>query len=942
MTVDAEWLVEFFRGQARLGFDEGDYTRTRNSCSRVLQQLPDDQEALQLLGEAALASHDSAQAVNCFERLVELDAQNADFVLKLAKAHMQIQNWPAAVAAFRQVIELQPDHAEANHALQLIGGLHERLQVLGQLANVQPGRNDPCPCGSGLKYKKCCLAQNTQQVLQQRVLQAFEQAQWQQVISLAAEVESPPAEVSRAAALARYYAGQRGPSYPLLKAARRAWPEDIEVRAALADVALDYDLAGAKSLASAALAEDPKQWRARLVLVACHAREGRAVEAERELRELLRNNPECDKGWHRLFNFLHKDQHRRHEAWQAMVEWTEQCPQHAEAWFYRGMAGIIAQVEPEEARQALERALALAPEHHEALCWMGMWQQNQQAPQLALQYLLKGLQLKPDYQQGWNMLGGVYHSVGRQHEAEGCFMRALAITPDQAEAWNNLANTYLDAHLLDEAEKVMQVGLSLNPREPNLWNNLGNIFGAGKRLKDAREAYMRVIDIDPNYKPVLINLAGVESNFGHLDRAIELLHGVLDAAQARTNILFFANYHADWSGEQVFAAYREVIDGYYPPRQYFDYANDRTPNRRLRIGYVSPDFRHHVCAHFIEPLMSNHDHSKVEVFAYSLVRREDTVTERFLGYADHWRHCVGLSNQAIAEQIRADQIDILVDLAGHTANNGLAFIALKPAPVQVSWWMGFAFGTGLKAVDYFLADDEMLPPGCESSFAEQLWRMPGPAIAYQPNPSMSEPTPLPALKNGYVTFGSLTRPVRLNHKVIRVWSELLKRVPDSHLILDSGSFDDQTLCDHYLAKFAEHGIEPERLHFGYTSPVWDVLSAMDIALDCFPHNSGTTLYESLWMGLPYVTLRDRPSMGRVGSLILRGLGRDEWIADTEEEYIDKLAELATDVERLAALRQGLREEMRASVLCDGADFTRRMEQTYQQMWQRYCEEGEQQ
>lgn len=940
MTVDTAWLVEFFRGQARLGFDEGDYTRTRNSCNRVLQQLPDDQEALQLLGEAALASHDSAGAVRGFERLMELAPENAEFALKLAKAHMQLQNWPAAGAAFAQVLELQPGHEEARHALQLIGSLQERLAVLGQLPSVQPGRNDPCPCGSGLKYKKCCLASSTQQLLQQRVLQAFAAADWSQTIALAREVEAPSSAVSRAEGLARYYAGQRGQSYRLLKAARQTWPDDLELMAALADVELDHDLASAKALASSALARDPGQWRARLVLIACHAREGQVSEAEGELRTLLANNPECDQGWQRLYNFLSKGQ-RQQEAWQAMVEWTERCPLNPAAWFQRGMAAMLVRGDDEEGRQSLEQALLLAPEHHEALCWLGLWHQNRQDPQSALNFLLRGLQLKPDYQQGWNMLGAVYHGVGRQHEAEGCFMRALAITPDQAEAWNNLANTYLDAHLLDEAERVMRVGLGLNDREPNLWNNLGNILGAAKRLEEARDAYLRVIEIDPGYQPVRINLSGVESNFGHLDHAIELLSTVLDAPQARTNTLFFANYHADWSGEQVFAAYREVIAKYFPARQYFDYANPRTTNRRLRIGYVSPDFRHHVCAHFIEPLLSQHDHAQVEVFAYSLVRREDLVTERFLGYADHWRHCVGLSNQAVAEQIRADQIDVLIDLAGHTANNGLAIFALKPAPVQVSWWMGFAFGTGLKAVDYFLADEEMLPPGCESSFAEQLWRMPGPAIAYLPNPTMPEAGPLPALKNGYITFGSLTRPIRLNHRVIRVWAELLKRVPGSHLILDSGSFDDQSLREHYLAKFAEQGIAPERLHLGYTSPVWDALSTMDIALDCFPHNSGTTLYESLWMGLPVVSLRDRPSMGRVGALILRGLGRTEWIADTEAQYLDKLVALAADVEGLARLRAGLREAMAASPLCDGAGFARRMEETYREMWQRYCAQGEQ-
>jgi protein O-GlcNAc transferase len=392
----------------------------------------------------------------------------------------------------------------------------------------------------------------------------------------------------------------------------------------------------------------------------------------------------------------------------------------------------------------------------------------------------------------------------------------------------------------------------------------------------------------------------------------------------------------------VFELYREVTQR-FPQRLYFDYANSLEPQRRLRIGYVSPDFRHHVCALFIEPLLRNHDRSQVEVFAYSLVRREDAVTERFMGHVEHWRHCVGLKDEAIAERIRADNIDILVDLAGHTGNNRLQVFALKPAPVQVSWWMGFAFGTGLDQVDYFLADEQMLPPGCESSFAESLWRMPAPAVAYCAPAHMqaAEVEPLPALSNGYITFGSLTRPVRLNHRVIRAWSELLRRVPGSRLMLDSGSFQDESLRDHYQALFAGQGIGAERLLLGYTSPATAALAQMDIALDCFPHNSGTTLYESLWMGLPVVSLRDRPSMGRVGALILHGMGRDEWIADTEQEYLDKLAALASDVPALAAIRAGLREEMRSSRLCDAPDFTRRMEATYRQMWQRYCEEGNQ-
>lgn len=939
MTVDIEWIVDFFRRQARLGFEEGDYTRTRNSCRELLQYVPDDAEAWTLLGDAALASQDSVTALRAFEQLLELQSDNADYAMKLGQACLQAQNWSAAAAAFMQVLDLQPEHAGAAEALALIDQLQARLNILGKAAAAQPRRNDPCSCGSGLKYKKCCLEKSSQLMIRERFDQAFAAGQWQQVIDLGGELQQSSDEVLRALALAKYQLFQREPSYPLIKAAYRQYPEDLELRAALADLELDHDVSQAKNLAESVLAVDPGQWRASLVLAACHSRFGEPEESERVLRELLLHNPDCDLAWQRLSFFLRKSQ-RVDDDLAAMREWAQRCPNKAEAWTHCGMSAVM-NTEVEVGREYLHHALALNPNNHEALCWLGQSYQQEQDPHRALEYLARGLQLKPDYQPGWNMLGGVYQSVGRQHESEGCFMRALAIAPLQPLAWNNLANTYLDGQVLDEAEHVMQVALQLNPNDPSLWNNLGNILSAGRRLKEAREAFRRTLEVQPGYEAVLINLAGVESHFGNLDRSISLLRQVLHLPGSRTNLLFFANYHPDWTGEQVFELYREVTQR-FPSRLYFDYANSLESKRRLRIGYVSPDFRHHVCALFIEPLLRNHDRSQVEVFAYSLTRREDAVTERFIGYVDHWRHCVGISDQAIAERIREDGIDILVDLAGHTGNNRLQVFALKPAPVQVSWWMGFAFGTGLDQVDYFLADEQMLPPGCESSFAESLWRMPAPAVAYCAPAHMEAAAveDLPALSNGYITFGSLTRPVRLNHRVICAWSELLKRVPGSRLMLDSGSFQDQSLRDHYQELFAEQGIEAERLLLGYTSPATAALAQMDIALDCFPHNSGTTLYESLWMGLPVVSLRDRPSMGRVGSLILHGMGRDEWIADSESEYLDKLVALANDVPALAVIRAGLREEMRGSRLCDAADFTRRMEATYQQMWQRYCD-GEQ-
>ncbi|MDX5373854.1 MAG: tetratricopeptide repeat protein [Pseudomonadaceae bacterium] len=937
-----QWLVGFFRAQAKLGFEEGDYTRTRNSCELVLGQAPNDEDIWRLLGEAALASRDSATACRCFEQLLELKPQEASYAISLGKAYIQLQAWESAALAFRQALQGEPQHAEALQMLAMVERMQEALQLLGSSSASMVGRNDPCPCGSGRKYKKCCLLASTENALLEAMRAAMAAEEWEKALRLLADIRQQSPETRRSEAMARYRLGQRRNARPLLEAVLEEWPDDADLIAALADLELDADdLPRVEHLSRRALQLAPQNHVAWLVLCAFHARMGHLEEAEQGLRKLLEFAPDCRMAWERLGNLLRK-QGRGEDELRTMLEWTERCPNNHEAWFQVGFVLITLGRSRDDARQYFERALQCKPDFHEAYCWLAQCHLDLGESEQALQYFLHGLQLKPDYDLGWILLGGAYQKIGRQREAEGCLMRAIAINPHNGFAWNNLATTYLDAHELQEAEQVIRVALKLNGEHAALWNNLGIILSGAQRLQEAKECFAKVQELDPSFHEVRINLAGTEASYGNLDLAISYLQGLLEQSElARSNLLFFANYHPDWSIERIFEVYQDIARRFYPARRYFDYANVRSTNRRLRIGYVSPDFRQHVCSLFIEPLLKNHQHENFEIFAYSAVRREDEVTERYKSYVDHWRHCVGVDDDKMAELIRADGIDILVDLAGHTANNRLAVFALKPAPVQVTWWMGFAYTSGLDSIDYFLSDEEMVPQGFDHVFSETPWRMPGPAVAYQPPANLPNVSELPALRNGYVTFGTLTRPVRLNHKVIRCWSELLHRVPGSRLMLNAPAFIDLALSDYYAELFAKHGISRERLDIGCTSPPWPVLASMDIALDCFPHNSGTTLYESLWMGLPYVTLRDRPSMGRVGSLILRGLGREEWIADTEAEYVDKLVELASDVERLAKIRSGLREEMAVSPLCDGKGFAARVEDTWRSMWQRYCEQGEQ-
>jgi predicted O-linked N-acetylglucosamine transferase (SPINDLY family) len=264
--------------------------------------------------------------------------------------------------------------------------------------------------------------------------------------------------------------------------------------------------------------------------------------------------------------------------------------------------------------------------------------------------------------------------------------------------------------------------------------------------------------------------------------------------------------------------------------------------------------------------------------------------------------------------------------------------ARKPAPVSVSW-LGYGYTTGLSAIDYLLTDATCAPEGSEHLFVETPWRLPGTAYAYRPSEGMGEVNALPALEQGYVTFGTLTRSVRMSHRTIRVCAEILKRLTNARLVIDSHNFREPAMQELLAGKFVAAGVERERLSIGYHTPQWDVLRGMDIGLDCFPHNSGTTLFESLYLGVPYVTLAGRPSVGRLGSTILEGLGHPEWIARTEEEYVEKAVALASDLPALATLRVGLRAEMQQSPLMDEAGFARRVEEAYRRMWKRWCEDG---
>jgi predicted O-linked N-acetylglucosamine transferase (SPINDLY family) len=398
------------------------------------------------------------------------------------------------------------------------------------------------------------------------------------------------------------------------------------------------------------------------------------------------------------------------------------------------------------------------------------------------------------------------------------------------------------------------------------------------------------------------------------------------------------NYDPDRSGSEIYEEYKRFNARFGLPLQgeWQPHCNSRESNRRLKIGYVSGDFTLHPVRHFLEPLLAHHDKTEVEIYAYADVAVEDVMTARYRGYADHWIPTAGMTDAELTDRIRLDCIDILVDLSGHTAKNRLGVFARKPAPVSVSW-LGYGYTTGLAAIDYFLTDPAIVPPGSEDVFSETPWRLATPSCAYRPAEGMGEVSPLPAKERGSITFGTLTRAIRINHRSIRVWSEILKRVPGSRLVINSGNFKDPEMQSRLAEKFVAQGIDRERLEIGCTSPPWDVLRCLDIGLDCFPHNSGTTLFESLYMGVPFITLAGRPSVGRLGACILEGVGHGEWIAETEDDYVERAVSLASNLPQLEKLRAGLRAEMESSPLMDEPGFVRKVEAAYREMFGKWCE-----
>ncbi len=623
-------------------------------------------------------------------------------------------------------------------------------------------------------------------------------------------------------------------------------------------------------------------------------------------------------------------------------------PADADAHF-RQANHLLAQGNAEAAAKHLESALAVRPDHAEAYMTLtqALWQQGKL--DAAAASLEKGLSLMPGHAVAHSNLGLLYGKLGKRDAAVESFRKALAINPDFAWAHCNLGNVLAADGNLPAAIESYRNALAIDPNHVETWVNLGNTLNAKDDFEAAVECYRKALSIKPDHAVAWANICAPLQAQGNLDAAIDSFRKALelrpDFADAQSGLLNVMSFHPAYSPAERLAEARRYGAGVTARAKPFDrWPADQNvcapPAKPLRVGLVSGDLRTHPVGFFIESILAHFDPAEVELVAYVTLAREDETTARLKPRFTAWNSIVDLEDEVAASRIRGDGIHILIDLAGHTAHNRLPVFAWKPAPVQVSW-LGYFATTGVPAIDYLLADRVSVTESLREQFTETIWYLPDTRFCFTPPPDSArlQPGPLPAVRNGHITFASFQNPIKLNDAVLAAWGRILFALPDARLRLLNRQMEYPSARARLRDRLHGFGIASERLTMVGQVPREDYLVAhadVDIILDTFPYPGATTTCEALWMGVPTVTLAGDTLVSRQGASLLACAGLDEWIAGDVDDYVARALAHAADVDRLARLRSELRRKVLASPLFDAPQFARNLVTALQEMWKRHC------
>lgn len=602
---------------------------------------------------------------------------------------------------------------------------------------------------------------------------------------------------------------------------------------------------------------------------------------------------------------------RAEDAILAFRETIRLAPRYVQA--YVNLANTLREKDRRpEAREVYERALAIAPE----------------APTIL------------------NNLGNVQRELGDYDEAIETLRKAVALVPDYVEALNNLGSAETARGRFDDAVVTLKRALALKPDRGMLYVNLGSTYGFLHRYAESEEAYRNAVRLMPDLADAHSGLGDVLLKRGKTQEAVAFLERALELDNelhsARSQLLFVLNYLPEATGVRIAREARtfgDLLPRQVPARMH---ANAPDPERPLRIGLASGDLRVHSVSQFLLGVLPQLDQSRYELVAYATSVHRDSVTDELRRTIGTWHDVTRLNDQEFAHRVAEDGIDILCDLHGHTMYNRLPVFALRPAPVQMSW-LGYSGTTGVDTIDYVLADRHVAPEGDDDQLVETPWRMPDSYLCFTRPTFDAVATSTPAAENGYVTFGSFNNLLKLSDPAVVLWSRILHGVAGSKLLLKAASLDEDETARAIRSRFAEQGIEPDRLiligRIANQAEHLATYNRIDIGLDSFPYNGTTTTGEALAMGVPVLGLTGERFIAHVGESMLSSAGLPDWIARDADDYVAKAVGFASDIPALDALRGRLRTQVLASPLCDAPRFARNLEDAFRGMWRIWCEGG---
>jgi predicted O-linked N-acetylglucosamine transferase (SPINDLY family) len=637
-------------------------------------------------------------------------------------------------------------------------------------------------------------------------------------------------------------------------------------------------------------------------------------KAEALYRKLLESNPR-DADVIQMLGMVKFTQGQLDSALDLLKQAVEINPTAADYHYHLGKT-LLALKKPHEAIAAFEAAIALENNFHEA-------------------HLERGK---------------ILETFGKLEAAVADFRRVVDLEPDLYQAWEHLTDSLRDLGRLEEARAAGQKGVELRPDSPDALTHLGAVLHFMARYDEAITQFQQALKLDPTRADACANLANAYFSAWDIPQSLVYYRKSVSMRPViprfGSNLLYALHFQDDLSPTEMLNEHVAWARRHTEPLRSKQKArpNDRSESRRLRIGYVSPDFRAHSVNYFIENLLAHHDAARFETFCYADTLNPDAITARIKPLAHHWHDTLGLDNLSLVDLIRQNQIDILVDLAGHTANHRLLAFARKPAPIQITY-LGYPDTTGMPQIDYRFTDAHADPPGNTGQlYTEKLFYLDPTFLCYRPSADSPAVSPLPALQNN-LTFGSLNHLPKLNPHVIETWAQILHRIPQSRLLIKSvNGLQFPPTHQRLMDLFTSHDINPSRiiLRPGTPSPV-DHLKTyheIDIALDTFPYGGTTTTCEALWMGVPVIILAGQRHTGRVGVSLLSNAGLPDLIARDPQHYIDLAVQLAADLPRLQQLRAGLRPRMTRSPLLDARQFAQNVEAAYDQMWRQWLKSPE--